>query len=127
MLTSYTKVRDEPTLEDLGLPQQLELFERYGGPVVDAGDLLGDPRSTLTLLCEELGIGFDDAMLSWPAGSRDTDGVWAPHWYAGVAASTGFAPRSPGGGDPLPERLEPLLTRCLPYYAALAEHRLTTD
>jgi hypothetical protein len=127
VLTSYAKVRDEPTLEDLGLPQQLELFETYGGPVVDAADVLRDPRGTLGLLCAELGIGFDEAMLAWPAGPRATDGVWAPHWYAGVEASTGFAPYSPGSGDPLPDRLAPLLERCLPYYDALAPYRLRLE
>ncbi|GAA4376100.1 branched chain amino acid aminotransferase [Nocardioides caricicola] len=127
VLTSYAKVREEPTLEDLGLPQQLELFETYGGPVVDAADVLRDPRGTLTLLCDALGIAFDDAMLAWPAGPRDTDGVWAPHWYAGVEASTGFAPYSPGSGDPLPDRLAPLLERCRPYYDALAPYRLRPE
>jgi hypothetical protein len=125
VLTSYAKVRQEPTLADLGLPQQLELFETFGGPVVDAADVLRDPRGTLTLLCDALGIGFDEAMLSWPAGPRDTDGVWAPHWYAGVEASTGFAPYSPGSGDPLPDRLAPLLELCRPYYDALAPYRLS--
>lgn len=124
VLTSYAKVRDEPTLEDLGLPQQLELFETYGGPVVDAADVLRDPRGTLGPLCSALGIGFDEAMLSWPAGPRDTDGVWAPHWYADVEASTGFAPYAPGSGDPLPVRLAPLLERCRPYYEALAPYRI---
>lgn len=127
VLTSYAKVREEPTLDDLGLPQQVELFETYGGPVVDAADVLRDPRSILTRLCAALGIDFDDAMLSWPAGPRDTDGVWAPHWYAGVEASTGFAPYSPGSGDPLPERLWPLLEECRPYYDALAPYRLAAD
>jgi hypothetical protein len=127
VLTSYAKVREEPTLEDLGLPQQVELFERYGGPVIDAADVLRDPRSTLTVLCNALGIGFDEAMLSWPAGPRGTDGVWAPHWYAGVEASTGFAPHSPGSDDPLPDRLAPLLERCRPYYDALAPYRLRPD
>ena len=70
VLTSYAKVREEPTLEDLGLPQQVELFETFGGPVVDAADVLRDPRATLTLLCDALGIGFDAAMLAWPAGPR---------------------------------------------------------
>ena len=124
VLTSYAKVRQEPTLEDLGLPQQVEIFETYGGPVVDAADVLRDPRATLGLLCAEVGIDFDDAMLTWPAGPRDTDGVWAPHWYAGVEASTGFTPYSPGTGDPLPDRLAPLLERCQPYYDALAPYRL---
>jgi Sulfotransferase domain len=127
VLTSYAKVRDEPTLEDLGLPQQVELFERYGGPVVDAADVLRDPGLTLGLLCAALGIEFDDAMLAWPAGPRETDGVWAPYWYAGVEASTGFAPYSPGSGDPLPDRLQPLLERCLPYYEAVAAYRLRPE
>ena len=124
VLVSYAKVRDEPTLDDLGLPQQVELFERYGGPVVDAADVLADPRGTLTALCAAVGIAFDEAMLAWPAGPRDTDGVWSPHWYAGVEASTGFAASSPGSGDALPDRLRPLLDRCLPYYERLAPYRL---
>ncbi|MBL0886982.1 HAD family hydrolase [Myceligenerans indicum] len=124
VLVSYAKVRSEPTLEDLGLPQQLELYERFGGPVVDAADVLRDPRGTLGALCAALGLEFDDAMLSWPPGPRPEDGVWAKHWYAGVEASTGFASESPGTGDPLPERLHPLLERCLPYYERLAPYAL---
>ncbi|PJJ53448.1 hypothetical protein CLV56_2937 [Mumia flava] len=125
VLVSYAKVREEPTLDDLGLPQQVELYETFGGPVVDAADVLAEPRGTLTALCDALGLAFDEAMLSWPAGPRDSDGVWAPHWYAGVAASTGFATDSPGSGDPLPSRLEPLLEQCRPYYDALAPYRLS--
>lgn len=125
VLTSYAKVRDEPTLEDLGLPQQVELHERFGGPVVDASDVLFDPAGMLESLCAAVGIGWDPAMLAWAPGPRATDGVWARHWYAGVEASTGFAPTSPGSTDPLPHRLRPLLERCLPYYETLAAHRLT--
>lgn len=124
VLTSYAKVREEPTLADLGLPQQVELFERYGGPVLDAADLLADPRTALSGLCAALDLDFDASMLTWPAGPRGTDGVWAPHWYAGVEASTGFAATAPGAADPLPARLEPLLERCRPYYDALAPHAL---
>ena len=124
VLTSYAKVRDEPTLSDLGLPQQVALFEEYGGPVLDAADVLGDPEAALTSLCAALGIPFSRAMLEWPAGPRDSDGVWAPHWYAGVWASTGFARESPGAADPLPDRLRPLLEQCLPYYDRLAPYRL---
>jgi hypothetical protein len=124
VLVSYAKVRHEPTLEDLGLPQQVELFERYGGPVVDAADLLADPGTTLRLLCAALDIEFDERMLSWPPGPRDTDGVWARHWYSWVEASTGFGSESPGSRDPLPEPLRPLLHRCHPYYDALSPYRL---
>ena len=39
-------------------------------------------------LCAGCGIAFDDAMLSWPAGRRASDGVWAPSWYDSVERST---------------------------------------
>lgn len=134
VLRSYARVRGEPTLADLGFPQQVELFERFGGPVLDARDVLADPASMLSALCLAVGIPWDPAMLSWPAGPHPSDGVWAPHWYAAVEASTGFAaPASgvPAEGSgtsddlpPLDSRLEPLLERCRPYYDALAAHRL---
>jgi hypothetical protein len=124
LLASYTRVRAEPTLADLGLRQQAEIFEAFGGPVVDSRDLLADPEGMLRALCLALDVPFDEAMLSWPAGPRDSDGVWAPYWYDSVRASTGFAPYRPPAG-PLPARLEPLAERCLPYYSRLHEYRIS--
>lgn len=120
---SYAKVRGEPTLEDLGLPQQLELFQRYGGPVVDARDVLQRPEPVLRALCAALDVPFDPAMLSWATGPRSTDGVWAEHWYAGVWRSTGFAPYRPASRA-VPPRLRALVERCRPFYDALAARRL---
>jgi len=124
LLASYARVRTEPTIDDLGLRQQAEIFEAFGGPVVDSRDLLTDPEGILRALCQALDVPFDAEMLSWPAGPRDSDGVWAPHWYASVHASTGFAAYRPPA-DPLPARLEPLARRCLPYFARLHEHRIS--
>jgi hypothetical protein len=123
VVVSYAKVRGAPTLEDLGLPQQCELYERFGGPVVDARDVLERPEATLRVLCAALGLEFDEAMLSWPAGPRDSDGVWAPHWYDSVLRSTGFA-RSSAPSEAVPARLLPVLEACLPYYERLAAARL---
>ena len=95
LLASYARVRTEPTLADLGLAQQAEIFEAFGGPVVDSRDLLTDPEGILRALCQALGVPFDDRMLAWPPGPRDTDGVWAPYWYASVQSSTGFTPYRP--------------------------------
>lgn len=120
---SYARVRDEPTLEDLGYPQQAEIFETFGGPVVDAGDLLTDPRRVLTALCDAVGIGFDARMLSWAPGPRPTDGVWARHWYGSVEASTGFGPYKRSIRT-LPDRLVALAAAARPYYQQLHEHRL---
>src|SRR4051794_16370771 len=47
VIASYARVRGEPPLADLGYPQQAELYRRYGGPVVDAADLLADPAGVL--------------------------------------------------------------------------------
>ncbi len=138
LLASYAKVRDTPTLADLGLAQQVEIFRRFGGPVIDAADIAASPRPALEALCAALAIPFDEAMLSWPPGPRPDDGVWARHWYANVWASTAFAERpsaerhSPDrhsqGDRPepagLPPELEPLAAQCQPFYDELAAHRL---
>jgi hypothetical protein len=126
LLASYARVRTEPTLADLGLAQEAEIFETFGGPVVDSRDLLADPEGILRALCQALGVPFDRRMLAWPAGPRDSDGVWAPYWYDSVRASTGFTPYRPPPG-PLPARLEPLAERCLPYFSRLHAHRITSQ
>ncbi|MEM6423330.1 MAG: HAD family hydrolase, partial [Pseudomonadota bacterium] len=95
---SYAAKREAFTLEDLGLVRQAALFDHCTAllgrqpPVVDADDIRRDPAGTLGLLCAVLGIAYDPAMLHWPAGSRETDGVWGAHWYGAVNRSTGFAP-----------------------------------
>ena len=59
LLASYARVRAEPSLDDLGLRQQAEIFETFGGPVVDSRDLLTDPEGILRALCRALGVPFD--------------------------------------------------------------------
>jgi hypothetical protein len=126
LLASYARVRAEPGLDDLGLRQQAEIFEAFGGPVLDSRDLLTDPEGILRALCRALDVPFDGAMLSWPPGPRDSDGVWAPYWYASVHGSTGFAGYRPPA-EPLPARLEPLAARCLPYYQRLHKYRISSQ
>jgi Sulfotransferase domain len=126
LLASYAKVRAEPSLDDLGLRRQAEIFEAFGGPVVDSRDLLADPEGTLRALCRALDVPFSRQMLSWPAGPRDSDGVWAPYWYDSVRASTSFTARRPSA-EALPARLEPLADRCLPYYQRLHRYRIASQ
>ena len=64
-------------------------------------------------------------MLAWPAGPRDSDGVWGAHWYERVNASTGFAPfKAPG---PVPAGLEGIVAECQPYYEQMKAHKLPID
>jgi hypothetical protein len=131
MLMSLIRVTPEPSLEDTGLPQQWEIFERTRGrsgappPVVDARDVLTDPAGLLAALCDALGVPYLEAMLSWEPGPRDTDGVWAKHWYGAVEASTNFLPHTPKS-DPLPSELDDLYECCRAIYDRLYAHRLTT-
>ena len=128
VIASYSRVIPNPSAADLGYAQLTEIHGRVGAPpVVDARDLLANPRAMLERLCERLGIGFDDSMLAWPPGRRDSDGVWAPHWYANVERSTGFAPPPPpprSGEVELPPELQPVLAECQEHYRALYSVRL---
>ncbi|MEM8493627.1 MAG: HAD family hydrolase [Pseudomonadota bacterium] len=104
IILSYLKVRQDFELEELGFPQQLNLFElecdRLGQapPVLDADLTLSNPERVLRTLCKRLSIEFETSMLHWPAGPRSTDGVWAPHWYSNVLKTTGFL-NTPNAGS----------------------------
>lgn len=129
VIASYIKKNDEPTMADLGFEQQAELFafvRRETGavpPVIDARDVLENPERVLRRLCGAVGVEFDAAMLSWAPGLRETDGVWAKHWYGEVAQTTGFqAPRRKK--IEMPERLRAVHEACLEIYEELRRHRL---
>lgn len=132
MLTSLVQVLPEPRIEQTGLPQQWELFDevhRATGttpPVLDARDVLENPRGMLERLCATLDVPFQEAMLQWEPGPRETDGIWARHWYASVEKSTGFGRYRPKP-DEVPRRLRGVLEACRGIYARLYAHRLTAD
>lgn len=129
VLTSLVKHVPDLTLPDTAFPQQAEIFElvqQWTGrvpPVVDAADVLRDPRRILTLLCEAVGVEFTGRMLHWDPGLRDTDGVWAKHWYNEVETTTGFRPYR-AKGEPVPEHLREVLAACRNFYDRLHAHRL---
>jgi hypothetical protein len=129
VVASYSKKRESPTLADIGFVQQAELFDEVAGwmgrtpIVIDSADIRANPRDMLERLCAALGLAFTDRMLHWPAGPKPHDGVWAPHWYNAVHASTGFD--DPEGPLPeLPPEAADLVGRALPSYQALARFRL---
>jgi hypothetical protein len=130
VLASYARKWSQVSLRDIGFVEQAELFDmvadRLGRApaVIDADDVLADPRRTLTALCDHCGISFDDAMLSWPKGPKSFDGVWAPHWYNAVWTSTGFARETTAPEPQLPPELAAIADQARPYYEKLARHRL---
>jgi hypothetical protein len=128
MLPSLAETLAQPVLRDTGLAMQSALLGELHAlgqdpPVVDARDLLLDPPGVLAALCARLGIAFDPAMLSWSAGPRREDGIWAKHWYQAVHRTTGFQPYQPKHA-PFPPQLEALLAECAPHYAQLTRHAI---
>lgn len=125
---SFKAKWSDMTLDDIGISRQAELYDycskTFGPPpVIDADDVRRDPERTLRALCAALDIPFDPAMLHWPAGPRDTDGVWAKHWYGAVERSTGFAP-PPEGAPEIAPALEALVEKVRPTYKRLKAHAL---
>lgn len=124
VIASYAAKRENPTLDDIGYRQHLELFKRFPGPVIDSSDIRDNPEGMLKKLCETIGLDWNPAALHWPAGGRTEDGIWASHWYGAIHKSTGFA----GAEGPLPTlsgEAARLAAAALPYYEALAAEKIT--
>jgi hypothetical protein len=115
MLASLLEFIPQPTLNDTGLPQQLRILEMVRStagavpPVLDAQDVLGNPEGILRQCCARVGVPFYTQMLSWPAGRRETDGIWAKHWYEKVEQTTSFKPSQSKPAVSIPAALQPLL------------------
>ena len=74
----------------MGLSCSNDPFANFEPIIIDANDLLDNPKRMITELCNKLDIKFTSRMLSWPVGKRDSDGVWGPYWYENVYKSTQF-------------------------------------
>ena len=129
VIASYAKKREAPELADIGFVQQAELFDEvadwlgHAPLVIDSADIRATPRETLSRLCASLNIPFTDRMLRWPAGPKPFDGVWAPHWYNAVHASTAFD--EPEADLPtLSPEFQRLCDQALPHYKRLERLKL---
>lgn len=129
VLASYLKSRPHADAEDIGVLQELKLYEeiarRTGNapPVIDADEFLKEPENHLRALCTLLQIPFTPRMLHWPAGSRASDGIWAPYWYDAVLKSTAFEPWRARDLH-VPEAHRELIDRCMPAYELMHARRM---
>lgn len=126
LIASYAEVMNKPMMRDIGMEHEYHLFERlkHKNPVViDSGLVLENPESVLRQLCERVELKFEQAMLSWPAGPKPYDGVWAPYWYANVHRSTGFE-KQVTSERPLPDNLYSLCEEADGYYKKLLQYAL---
>jgi hypothetical protein len=128
VLLSYSKQVEEPTLLDTAYKMQAALvdhFNEVGAPfiVLNARNVLLNPEGQLRALCDKLDIEFQISMLSWDAGPREEDGVWAKYWYDSVHESTGFGPYREKDEE-LPSNLNALYDECMEYYGELERFQL---
>ncbi|MGE0005772.1 MAG: hypothetical protein AB7S92_09285 [Parvibaculaceae bacterium] len=129
VLASYARKWADVTLRDIGFVEQAEIFDLVAQKsgrapaVVDADDVLADPRGVLTRLCAACGVPFDAHMLSWPRGPKSFDGLWAAHWYNAVWESTGFA-EPPAQAAALDGALCRIADEARPFYERLRRHKL---
>ena len=128
LITSFAKVVEHPTMQDIGLKREWEIYnyllDRGQEPIVmDSNVVLSDPKMLLSKLCKQLGVPFDTAMLSWEQGPLPEDGTWAKYWYQNVWSSKGW-------GEPdlrprvLPDHLSELYEEAVEYYNRLRVHAL---
>lgn len=124
VLSSYLEKYPKATPEDLGFPQLLRILKlimkQHGTPppVFESKNILINPERMLGLMCTHFNVPFDKDMLNWPKGYRDSDGVWAPHWYNNVIQSTGFGKYTPKNISLTPDEKK-VAEKCMPYYLEL--------
>ena len=129
VIPSYARKMETVSLDAIGFPQQLSLFETAAKLeaetpiVIDSDDILRAPETRMRALCAALGIDWQAEMLAWPAGPRPEDGAWAPHWYDAVWRATGFGP-PPGALPEVPPELSNIYDAALESYDRLAAHRI---
>ena len=129
MLLSLLEFFPNPTIQETGLPRQVELFKREwqrtgeAPAVLDGRDVLLDPHGMLEKLCERIGVPYTTEMLVWKKGLHETDGIWGRHWYGNVIETTGFGSYRPKMGDVSAEHQD-LLAECQTLYDELVEHKL---
>ena len=124
-----TATDEEELIDHIGFHQQQRIFEAVCNKthrtptVIDSTRFLNSPKEQLQTLCKTLSIPFDQAMLSWPPGLRDSDGVWASHWYSTVSKSTGFA-QPPNTTPTLTDSQQRVADLCKKAYQSLLDHAL---
>lgn len=129
VVNSYGVKRATVTADDVGFALQSKIYRMAidagftNIPVIDSKDVLRDPERVLSELCKALDVPFDAAMLQWPAGPRESDGAWAPHWYQNVEKSTRFGAYRERSFE-LSAEQQRVVDECLPHYHAMYERRL---
>ncbi|MDA0194830.1 MAG: sulfotransferase family protein [Bacteroidetes bacterium] len=123
IIASFSRVIQRPTIFDIGVEEQFKIYgylvaNGKSPLILNSQDLVINPRAILERLCDEMNILFDPKMLSWKAGARKEDGIWAKYWYTSVHRSTGFTQQKTNNPI-IPSHLIALCDQAMVYYDQL--------
>ena len=127
VLVSLYKMWPDFTFEETGYEDLYRLFKyaTEGGrdvAVVDAMTFSENPAGVLAAYCEHLEIPFRSGSLTWESREVEHWDSWEG-WHDAAEKSTGIKPAT--RRDPeLPEELEEVYEKCLPYYYELAAYAI---
>ena len=127
VIYSYAKKWPDFTFEEAGYE---ELYRLYGYAVengqdpivIDAQDLSENPDAMVAAYCASLGIDHEPQALTWEPREVPEWDMW-DGWHDNAQESTGIGKLERKDIE-LPDDLEELYLRCLPYYEALYAKRL---
>ena len=126
VIVSYIKKNTLRSIKDVGFEKLYQIFKLLNSkkPIVINSDyLLENPEKYLKILCKKLNLNFDDKMLNWPKGFRDTDGIWSKVWYQDVISTTTFNPNSKKEYN-VPKDFENIYKECLKIYEEINEYSI---
>ena len=124
VIVSYARKMPDVSLEAIGFPQQLDLFEHAQGLegqaplVIDSDDILRDPETALRGLCSALELRWRPAMFAWSAVRPPADRAFASPSSLAVSPSPAFLPPS-SPFPPVPPHSIPLSPPPLPLLPLL--------
>ena len=122
--------------EETGFRQLREVFEvaveKLGQPpiIVDADDLLADPRKILAAYCAAIDVPFDEGLLTWKAGPVTEFKTWSA-WHTDAENSNRLCRQGWAwwawcwkSNLALPDEVEAAIAACLPDYESLHARRI---
>ncbi|XP_038045564.1 branched-chain-amino-acid aminotransferase-like protein 1 isoform X1 [Patiria miniata] len=152
-LVPYMSLADDYRLDDLpqkyfpkgfGYKEVYELFEHVKKEldpeaiIIDADDLLKDPKGILSAVFNDIGLPFDEKILNWEAGDAVIEQWIIPRLYVQVDQLVGFYKNALDSTcflkpKPLPDRssispdLLPFVDASMPYYQKMYSQRLSAS
>jgi len=129
VINSYTKKNILKTSSDISFPEQLIIFKyiklnfNQTSIIINSDYLLNEPEKILRRLCNEIDIDFKSNMLSWPKGTRKSDGIWSKVWYQKVTNSESFQ-KNDNKIINIPKKYTKIYDECLKIYHELNQYAI---